>query len=159
MLWAGRNVWAEGNPHREGALPLTQCQWGSPPLGLGWWMRRPSCLWVNQAQPRACSWDLGVTSVHGAPWAGYQSLVLGLQKSCAQLIESSQMPPRASVQIPTNACCLSHEQGPVFAVGGPAGFCLPSVWPLVLSRYWGGGGRGLGLSFFWPEHSFHTGLC
>lgn len=68
--------------------------------------------------------------MHGAPWAGYQSLVLGLQKSCAQLIESSQMPPRASVQIPTNACCLSHEQGPVFAVGGPAGSVshLSGLW-------------------------------
>lgn len=53
-----KHVWAEGSPQ-----PLTQCQRGSPPVGLGRWVRRPPCLWANQAQPRPCSWDPGVTSV------------------------------------------------------------------------------------------------
>lgn len=137
-----KHVWAEGSPHLKGALPLTQCQRGSPLVGLGCWVRRPPCLWVNQAQPRPCSWDPGVSSVKGTPWAGYQPLVLGLQRSCVQLTESSQTPPWAPVQIPANACCLSHEQGPVSCCRGSCWFlsptCLAFGFIQKLGRWWKG---------------------
>lgn len=132
---------------------------GSPTVGLGWWVRKPPCLWVNQAHPRPCSWDPRVTSVRGTPWAGYQPLVLGLQRSCVQLTESSRTPPWAPCRYPQTpaACPMSRRQS--LADRRLAGFCLPPTWPLVLSRNLGSGGRGIGLCFFWPENNFHTGPC